>query len=295
MKTILAPTDFSENATNALNYAASLAKQAKAKIILVHIVNVNLPILPLDNNGVLAPLVNLEINYQRELNKIANQLQEQGAYQIEVEAICQFGFFLTDLYNLVKAKNVDLVVMGTKGASNFLEKIMGTNTYDFIKIAPCPVLALPAKTIFTGIHAITYASDFEIEETVFLKQLLQFAQPFAPVISIINIKSEEQLCVVPDDIILKEIQKEFPDNKFCIAQMQEDDVEGGIRQFIAENRTDVLAISIQSRFFIERLLHHSVTRKLAFAGSIPLLTLPQHPYKLIDLSKSNKPASVSSL
>jgi nucleotide-binding universal stress UspA family protein len=277
MKTILVPTDFSENATQALNYAAALATHFGGKLIIAHIIN--LPVTSGNSGLVLPPDPQLEGDYEKELNNLALKLRLQNNAAFEIEVICQYGFFLASLNDLVKSCGVDLVVMGTQGATNFLDKLIGTNTASFIKMAACPVLAIPAGAKFNGIKNIAYASDFESEEQVFLEQLFSLADPLNAEVSIINILTERHLNIFSDNQVVRDIMHRFTDKHYSIAQIQEDDVVEGIQKFVEDVEADVLAVSIHARGVLEDLFHSSISKKLLYHSTLPLLSLPEKPIR----------------
>lgn len=276
MKTILVPTDFSHHATNALNYAAGLVNQTGGELIMVHFIN--LPVTPIDGAMIVTPISQLAEEYQQELNQQAEALAKQFSGNIKIKSECRFGNLLTNLNALIKDHNVDLVVMGSKGASDALHKLIGTNTADFIKIANCPVLAVPDKALFTGINQIAYASDFDSEESVFLQQLFAFAEPLQAEVAIINIVQDRHLNIFSDNHVLREITLNFADKKYSIAQIQESDVLTGINEFIEDTNPDVLAVSIHARSFLEDLFHKSISKSLLYRVQLPLLALPEKTY-----------------
>ncbi len=72
--------------------------------------------------------------------------------------------FLRDLVvdealSLIADYKIDIVVMGTHGASGITELILGSNTASVIEKAPVPVLAIPANAVYTGINNVVYAYD----------------------------------------------------------------------------------------------------------------------------------------
>jgi nucleotide-binding universal stress UspA family protein len=281
MKTILVPTDFSENAANAIRYAAALAARNKSKLILAHAIPGE-TLTSLEGSAVaLPPDPRLEVYYLNKLVEYGKQIRMENGQDFELEAVCVNGSLPDNLNKLVANKQVDLVVMGTKGAHSLLETFLGTNTFNFMRQALCPVLAIPEKAYFREIKRIAYASDFEIkEESLYLQQLLAFAEPFGPQVYIIHIKSEQQLGVVPDRLVLHNLKAAFPDYPFCIRQIRQDDVVTALQDFVQDNQIDILAVGIQKRIWLEKLFHHSISRQLAFHSSGPLLALPPHPYPL---------------
>jgi nucleotide-binding universal stress UspA family protein len=287
METILCPTDFSESSENAIHYAAALASQTGSKLILMHAI---LPdVIEFPGNPFERKVDNrLENYYLDKLQYLSQQIRLQTGSKVEVETICVPGPFPDSLNDLVRSKEVDLVVMGTKGAHNLLEKIFGTNTASFIKQALCPVLAIPANVQFHQINNIAYASDFERQDTVFLKQLLAFAEPLGAAITIFNIKTDEQLDLVSDWQILRGIEKHFRDKNFSFAQLKENSVVAGIEAFVEENKMDLLAVSVYQPDMLEKIFHTGVSQQLAYHSRIPLLALPLKPYSASKTARQRK-------
>lgn len=277
MKTFLVPTDFSKNATNSLNYAVALASQVGGKLIIVHIIN--LPVEPQGSTMAIPYDAQLEEEYNQELNKLSKNLRSENGSRFEVETICQHGYLLASLNELVQSKSVDLVIMGTRGASNFLDNLIGSNTSLFIKSATCPVLAIPAQARFRGIKKIAYASDFESEEIIFLQQLFSLAEPFHSEVSILNVQTVHQLNIVADEQIIRDITQQFPENNYCLVTIKEDNVVEGLYKFVEENNMDVLAVSIHERSYFEDLFHISISKQLVCHTKVPVLTLPEKPYQ----------------
>lgn len=277
MKTLLVPTDFSENATNALQYAAALAGHFRGKIVIAHFMT--LPVTPLESGAVIGADPRLEADCQQELDRLSKELRLENGFRFDVETICQYGPLVASLHDLVKTKAVDLVVMGTKGAANFLDKLVGTNTADFIKVAACPVLAIPSQAKYAGIRNIAYASDFEDEEKIFLQQLFGFAGSFDCNVSIVNIFTGDEPQDLAQNPTVREILQDFPDQNYYIFQISKDDVIEGLHEYMKEKRTDVLAVSIHERTFFEVLFHKSISKQLIYHTALPLLALPEKPYK----------------
>jgi nucleotide-binding universal stress UspA family protein len=290
MKTIIIPTDFSENAANALHYAAALATQNNSKLVLLHAMPLETLTSMEGSEVALPPDPGLEVYYLNKLVQFGKQIREEKGFAFEMEAVCVYGPLPDNLNKLVCSKQADLVVMGTKGARKLTDSWLGTNAFNYLRQAECPVLVIPQQATFQGIKRLAYASDFDTEEeSVYLRQLLAFAEPFAPQTFIVNVKSDEQLRVVSDRKMLRNIKALYPDYPFCFAQVREDDVAAALQEFVKDNQIDILAIGIQKRIFLERIFHHSVSRDLAFHSSGPILALPPRPYRQTVKEAKEKP------
>lgn len=278
MKTILVPTDFSDSASNALYYAAALASQTQSRLVLVHAIAMDVVELP-GNPFELKPDLRLETYYLAKLEHLASRIRVKHGTRLQVDTVCVHGSIQDHLNELVLSQQADLVVMGTNGAHTVLKKLMGTNTARCIQQAICPILAIPISAWYQGIKRIAYASDFENNDTHYLQQLFGFAGPLNLEVYIFNVKSDDQLDLEDDNHILRQIKRHFPDNRYSVAQLKENDVVAGIQAFIRENQMDVLALAVHKRDFLERIFHSGAWEELAFQTSVPLLALPEKPYR----------------
>ncbi|MGV3503498.1 MAG: universal stress protein [Adhaeribacter sp.] len=278
MKTLLVPTDFSDNANNALYYAAALASHCEGRLVLIHAIALDVVELP-GNPFDLKPDMRLEAYFLAKLENLASKVRVKHGVSLQVDTRVVHGKILEHLNKVVISEQADLVVMGTKGAGNLVKRLMGTNTASYIRQALCPVLAIPVSAWYQDLKKIAYASDFETLETGFLKQLFHFAKPLHLDVCIFNVKSEDQLDLVPDSQILGQIKRAFPDESYSIAQLKGRDVIAGIQSFIKDNHMDILALSVHKPDFLEKLFHSSVSESVAFQTTIPVLALPEKPYR----------------
>ncbi len=278
MRLLLCPIDFSPVSMNALTYAANIAKHINGHLIIAHIIKLSSTKL---NHRSLNPVNDYQQEaYEDKLRRLALQLENEFDLTGKIDTICQYGYLPTSLNNLIKPEAIDFVVMGTKGATGFLEKMIGTNTSGFIENATCPVLVIPAGVSFTGFKNIAYASDFNSEEQTFLKQLFHFSEPFKEAfVSIINILIQKQSNIFCDNHVIREIALHFNNSNYAIAQIQDADVLAGLHGFVLDNQVDVLAISIHKRNFLASLFHKSISKRLMYQSSLPILTLPENPYQ----------------
>ena len=143
IETILFPTDFSECANYALSYAASLARQASASIICVHVIE---PVVPsVGYTGLNEPLPiadlseQLEESAERELPKIGACDECSG---LEVEQVIAHGDAAAEIVRVAKERNVDLIVISSHGRTGLGRILFGSTAESVVRHAPCPVLVV---------------------------------------------------------------------------------------------------------------------------------------------------------
>ena len=138
---ILIPTDFSDNAVMATRYAIDLAKKSAGKLCVFHSYDVP------HYERSLTTSLHLEMKeiaeeHMAEFEK--NYLAQAG---VPYEVMVRIGNPIRMAKELVKAKNIDLVVMGTKGASGIEEFLIGSNAASIIQNVRVPVFIIPEQAV----------------------------------------------------------------------------------------------------------------------------------------------------
>jgi nucleotide-binding universal stress UspA family protein len=139
LKRILLPTDFSESANHALRYGISFAREYKAELILLHVVET----LSVGYASDLFPVPMAEVldeisGYARgEIAKLTTQARERGV--TAREAVLQ-GKPAAEIIRYAREEAVDMIVLGTHGRGVLDHALFGSTTERVVRKAPCPVL-----------------------------------------------------------------------------------------------------------------------------------------------------------
>lgn len=273
MKTILVPTDFSDNASNAINYAVEIAKLAKAKLILFHAFHV--PVTNSDMPIVVIPIEEIEEANIGRLKKIAKEIQSKNNGSLNIKCICKMGFAVDEISELVTTKSIDLVVMGIRGSGNLSEILMGSTTTTLIRKDSCPVLVINQNVKFKNIKKIVFACDYhEISDASILKPLKEFVELFKSHVYVFNVVKELKTVTYVGKAAtesLLEHSLEGTDHTFHFAE-QEDVIEG-INLFAANKKADMIVMIPQKHTLLKNIFNASNTKKMAFHTHIPLLAL----------------------
>lgn len=147
MKKILVPIDFSQHSKNAMRIAAAIAAKHGAQLELLHTNVTAVYSAPLSEYAS-ATLYTEDQNYDdsasRLLERAKHELMDDPAFaKLKIETRVEEGYLHSCIRNVAEEDDVDLVVMGTKGATGVNEFLVGSNTEKVIRTAPCPVLAVP--------------------------------------------------------------------------------------------------------------------------------------------------------
>jgi nucleotide-binding universal stress UspA family protein len=143
IRSILLPTDFSECASCALSYATSLAREFKASIICVHVIE---PVVPtVGYTGITEPLPIADISDQledsatRELPKVAECEECAG---LEIEEVIVHGDAAAEIVRVAKEREIDLIVIASHGRTGLGRMLFGSTAEEVVRHASCPVLVV---------------------------------------------------------------------------------------------------------------------------------------------------------
>ena len=116
MKTVIAPVDFSETATNALHFAADLSRRASARLVIVHIGD--------DDDDI--------EDAKTKIKALETNVKQTFGPSVNTQTVVEQGDLVPVLNQVATAHQADLIVMGTKGASGLKRILIGSNTVKLI-------------------------------------------------------------------------------------------------------------------------------------------------------------------
>ena len=277
MKNILLPTDFSENSINAINYALKLFANSEIKF---HILNVQktsdyitselISSSPSDSiyKGV------LEDN-RLKIEKLVEQLKaENYSSKFTFKRLIDYDVFIDAIRQVIKLHEIDLIIMGTNGATGAKEEIFGSNTMKVIRNINCPVIAVPEKYRFCKINRILFSIHSEMKKYFSeLKPLRSIMRIYEPELDVLEITEDaKQPNNGEDDLTIGDLLYEFKFKKFEIKKVPFIYAIETFQQLIP---TDLHALFVEKERFFDRILFGSKNSKLTYNSKVPLLIM--HP------------------
>ncbi|MCX6290565.1 MAG: universal stress protein [Bacteroidetes bacterium] len=277
VRNILVPTDFSENANQAMDYACELASVMCAKLFLINAFHI--PAIVTVDEASLLSISNAEKDSQSKLGGVKKDILKTFP-GLQVETISANGFAVDEIVLSVAEKKIDLVIMGTKGASGLAEMLIGSNTAEVIEKAACPVLALPSEAKFTNVNKIVFATNYEDNDFQTLFLLTEMFKPFKPEIIILHVEEDHnpQLESRMLEWFKGQVITNIPYNKLSFNLISGKNISQSLNEFLVENEINLFAMSTKKRGFVEKLFHKSLTKKFAYHTHIPLLAF--HAYRI---------------
>jgi nucleotide-binding universal stress UspA family protein len=274
MKTILVPTDFSENAMHAARYAASLARVYDANIIFINIYTMRL----IFEYEVVSNINTSLDEMQRiaELNLIEfreNFIKNTNFTPERVSQIAEYGSIAPTIIEKSEGNVVDMIVMGTKGAHNVFDGWLGTNAEKVGKMAQCPVWIIPENSKLNYPLKILYAADFKEDEAKAAAKLLAIANPLGATCKVVHVHEyfEPKIGDLVEDS-MAELDKYFKDENITFKEINRPDVINGLEKYIEGYNPDVIAIAIHHKSFIAKLFDFGVSSHFLQKSDLPILT-----------------------
>jgi nucleotide-binding universal stress UspA family protein len=266
MKTILVPTDFSENAEKAMDYALMLAKSSNANIVLLHAWE-----LPHQKATMFLTIKKiLQDKARQEILKVKELVQAKHP-DIEIEAITMMGDAAQVIKRVAKVKNVGIIVMGTRGATGLKKIVFGSNAAEVIDGAPCPVLAIPHNAVYSHIKTIAFATNAQQEDIEAIQALLPVAEFFDAEILVTHIADLDGQKTRQFEEFQKQAKEKIDSGRVAYKVFAGSDVYESLISFISSANVGLVAMAKRKKGFFESLFGRSLTKEMAYSAKIPLL------------------------
>ncbi|PQB03366.1 universal stress protein, UspA family [Polaribacter filamentus] len=277
MKRILLPTDFSENAYNAISYAVQLYKDTKCKFYILHTYTpVSISAGSMVDNYSSFDLQDItKETAERKLKEIDDRLKtEFNNTNHTFITTVSFNTLTSEMVEVVKKKEIDFVIMGTKGATGAKEIFIGSNTMQTIKNLKCPVIAIPSGFKYEKPSEILFPTDYEIHK----------ANQYLSLIKELCEKNNSRLHVlnVSQDIPLKVKQEQtetflddfFKDTAHLFHNTENQDLMEAIVTFKKTYKINFLIMVHNEHNFFENLFFKPVVNQMVYHTNIPFLVIP---------------------
>lgn len=270
IKSILIPTDFSENADKALDFAIEKFGLDK-EFNIIHVYRV-----PYSGAMVSADIDNLLKN-EREDQMLQLLMKYKDRYDdIDIQGYTLQGLLVDEILRFQKNKPSDVIILGTTGASGAIERMLGSNAANVMKNINIPTILIPRSTeIERPIKKILFASDLrEVKRYETIHPLTGIARENDASIEILHLTENREDWSEIDreelklDVVMGDIEHNFNFRKLTTA---EDD----ILEFARDIEADMICVIARKHSFFYKLLHRSVTRQLSMHTTTPMLVLKE--------------------
>ncbi|MBM1106578.1 universal stress protein [Aurantibacter crassamenti] len=276
MRTILIPTDFSENALHAIQYALALFKCERTKIYVLHAYadEVYGPFKANKQNDIEDKKKSIKAASDHklaELIKLVTAIPPNPRHSFENIAV--FDSLVDGVNDYVNKINIDLVIMGTKGKSNDKNIIFGSHTVQLFKYVQCPVLAVPQDAEFRQPKKILFPTNFMLPyKRRELKLLNCLSNEYKSEIHCLYISDFEALSARQIDN-KRFLSESLPNSYLFFEQTAVKNKTAAIQEFIKLHQIDFLVMVNSRHSFLEDLLYRSTVDEIGLTTKIPFLVM----------------------
>lgn len=276
-KRILVPTDFSKNALNAVRYALDLYARLNCEFYFLNVFQAG----SYSTDSLILPEPGSEA-YERAKNK-----SEEGFVKLlamlevhhdnpkhSYHTISTFNDLSEAMRQTIAQKDIDLVVMGTRGATADREIIFGGNTVNAMeKIRECPVMAIPPNFGFVPPKEIVFPTNYK---TTFKRKelgyLIEIAKLHEAAIRVLYVKKKPDLndAQKTNKDLLADI---FETVEHSFHTLSDKKVSDGLTAFVESRNSDMIAFVNHKHFFFGSVFSRPLVKEIGYEAIVPILAL----------------------
>lgn len=280
MKNIVLPTDFSDNAWNAIFTVLKMYHSVPCHFHILHAYEPKaMNLIGRKGQQRLGIIYDsLAEHSKQELKKILEYLNKNNHNDKHTfETISKSDSLINAIQEVLVEKDIDLICMGTQGATGAKEIFMGSNTVKVLKqIDNCPLLVVPTDFNFLSLKSLIFATDFTKRyEKHQLSLLTELATLWETEVQVVHVAVEFALNDQQEknrqllDERFEGIKVDFQNVDFV------SDVEFSLEKYIDQTEVDLVALIRYQHTFWEKVTGEPVVKKMTFHAKVPLLVLPE--------------------
>lgn len=267
MKTIVYPTDFSENAYKAFDFAVKYLHTNQTRFIFVNVYQIPAGAA----SGTFYLLDELRQQAEREMEAFVKKVRaDYSQVNLTIDFKVLQGDFETQCNAVAIQYEADCIVMGTKGASGIKEVLVGSNTVSLVNGLKVPLFVIPFNFMEKEMDQFIFTYDGNIITEKAAGSVRKFGEWFKLPVRAIHIYQE------PDKEIKnwEEVQSIFESLSFSTEEQLGVDLEEGLKE-IVQTESGVLCMIRHEQSFWEWLFNRSDSRKMVMHANLPVLVIPE--------------------
>lgn len=254
------PTDFSEHSKFALENAAFIAQKTRAELVVLHIAK----------NEKKVDKEKIDNNF-KDIKKL------QYLKFVKIDFVIEYGTSISKLINkAAQDKQVDLIVMGSNGANNTEEIILGSTTENVIRKTDISVLTVKREIITFELNHVLFPSDFSKEAYSIFDEIKAFAKIFGAKIHLLRVNKKDSLAgkTTPKmDAFIEHFKLDEEGIQYEKSISTNPSAEFGILNYSVENQIDVIAIGTHGKGLLKKIIQISTSQSLVRDAFKPVLTV----------------------
>ena len=271
MKHILIPVDFSPEAISATQYALEFARHSASELVLLTVFEA--PLLPPASTFVSREMTEENAADQMvhsAVERLKTFAEEHIGNRVPTRFVAIEGKPTSAIAQFTKDHNVDLVVLGTKGATWWGDRFQGTVSSELMRRSDVPCLIIPAGVSWNGLKNWVFATELRSDETPYFSEFADWGDRFDAHLTYLHIHRTGGIEHEPHPALNAFLEGRQRGNSGQV-RIEGEHVQTALEQFIDEQHQDLLAVTTQTHTLLEQLFHRSLARHEALHGKVPLM------------------------
>jgi nucleotide-binding universal stress UspA family protein len=285
-KRILVPIDFSETSNYAIEKAARMADKFKAELYIIHVLESSpYKMVPSEESPGSKQKVVLQKNIMDRFEKITNRLTE--TYNISVNTLLGEEKVLEGIEDAIKDNNIDLVVMGTHGATGIREFLIGSNAQNIVNKSACPVMTFkmpPGEKGFKTIVMPIEKWNSSIEKLDYVTSIAEKYQSHIHLLGVMNSDKKPEMKKVLT--LVESAEKYLKEAKIdCTRKViTSQHVAKETLQYAREIDADLILVMTEHESNLGNALPFVFARHIINHSEIPVMSIKPLMYQAVKIS-----------
>lgn len=271
IRRVLIPTDFSEVSRHAIEAGLAFARNYGASVSLLHVQEQHAATwIPGKSKA-----TDQAADYESAMRKLEEILQASDTEDLEVSLHVKGGKFLSAIKEVRSELKIDLVVLGSHGASGLNELLIGSNTQRIIRTLDVCALVIKNKLSSVDFKNIVFSSSFREEEQPAFDRFMQMFPETEANIHLLSINTlgYQSLTASMARANMFEYIKAYPHHTFELHIYPQQWIEPGIRAFADQIKADLIAITNTNPSPLRRIFAGSTVESLINHSNLPILSI----------------------
>jgi len=277
MKNILIPTDFSDNALNAIRYGTALFEKVKCTFYIVH-VHPTATYSGGEATVIAAPKIledHILEESKKKLNKVLKAIERlpiNANHTFKTKLL--YGFFTDHIKQVVKDERIDLIIMGTKGASGFKAVSMGSNTGNVITKIPCAVLAVPEDASYIRPKEVGFPTDYQLGyDTKVMETIKELIVAHKSALRFMYLSKKGEILSTLQSKNREFLKDYFSNTEYSFHTLKGKKLDEAVQLFVESENIDMIVMVAKNLNFLERILFRPTVEKISYHTTVPFLVV----------------------
>jgi len=272
MKRILVPIDFSEQAKCAVKAAGQIARKVGAEVYLLHMIDLPSGESDLEAHSDAsspAKMLYLQKTHEKFREFLRSKLLEDVVGHEEV----RFHKTFSGIIEYSKELDIDLIIMGSQGATGFKEMFIGSNTEKVVRRSDIPVLVVKKNMADLNLSKFVFATDFSENVKPAFARFLKFIKIFNASVDLLFINTVHNFeSTHKTSKRLREFIVEFDLPEHSLNIYNDRSIEKGILNYTKDSGAGVIALITHQRSGLSSMFNESISEDLVNHALKPVLT-----------------------